>query len=369
MKKNLLLILAICVTGILGVNAQVTNLTPEQIKTDKDKKVEEIKTLQEDIDKLDAALATMDYSGWKFGGNGGVAFSGAGASNWQVAGDPISNGLTTNITVNAFANMTEDKFYWYNGGNLQLGYLTQWAELTDNFKLRDATSQTLDKLYLSSLPGYRINSELAVTGLVDIQTSLGNFADPATISAGVGVTWTPVQTMDGKLIPLKVVFHPLTWKGTYVKSDYGTDAASAFTNELRKSLGLEEGKHLISDFGLKFVADYARTIKILGNSIGWTTQLRGFAPYTQLTALIPDVTTGELIPDPAGATGPMELNWDNAFSVNLFKNLAVSANWNLRNFKPETAFLFDESLPGYNEDKAKNWQHLWNFGFGLSTTF
>jgi len=351
------------VTGIWSLNAQVTNLTPEQIKAEKDKKVGEIATLQGEIDKLDATLATMDYSGWKFGGNGGIAFSGAGASNWQVAGDPITNGLTTNITVNAFANMTEDKFYWYNGGNLQLGYLSNWTDLGD-LKLSDLTSKTLDKLYISSLPGYRINSELAVTGLLDIQTALGAFADPATFSAGVGVTWTPVKTMEGRLIPLKVVFHPLTWKGTYVKSDYSTDDDSAFTNELRKSLGLVEGKHLASDFGLKFVADYARTIKILGNSIGWTTQLRGFAPYTQLTELIPDPTDPTKLID-GDATGPMELNWDNAFSVNLFKNLAVSANWNLRNYKPETAFLFKDADP----DNDKNWQHLWNFGFGLSTTF
>jgi len=217
------------------------------------------------------------------------------------------------------------------------------------------------------LPGYRINSELAVTGLLDIQTALGAFANPATISGGLGVTWTPVQTMDGKLIPLKVVFHPLTWKGTYVKSEYGEGDNFAFTDELRKSLGLAKGKHLASDFGLKFVADYARTIKILGNSIGWTTQLRGFAPYTQLTELVPDLTD-PLNPDkftPGDSTGPLELNWDNAFSVNLFKNLAVSANWNLRNYKPETAFLFKDADP----DNDKNWQHLWNFGFGLSTTF
>jgi len=268
--------------------------------------------------------------------------------------------------------MTEDKFYWYNGGNLQLGYLSSWdKEKLAKGKLSDFTSNTLDKIYLSSLPGYRINSELAVTGLLDIQTSLGSFADPATISGGLGVTWTPVQTMNGKLIPLKVVFHPLTWKGTYVRSEYGTSKDFAFTNELRKSLGLAKDKHLASDFGLKFVADYARTIKILGNSIGWTTQLRGFAPYTQLTQLLPD-PTDPLNPDKfteGEATGPLELNWDNAFSVNLFRNLAVSANWNLRNFKPETNFLFDKDSPDYNEENAKHWQHLWNFGFGLSTTF
>jgi len=104
MKRILLLILAICTVGIVSVSAQVTNLTPDQIKADKDVKVEEIKKLQEEIDKLDGALATMDYTGWKFGGNGGVAFSGAGASNWRGTGDTIASGLTTNITVNAFAN-------------------------------------------------------------------------------------------------------------------------------------------------------------------------------------------------------------------------------------------------------------------------
>lgn len=361
MKQKFIAVLAFFAVISLGVNAQVGNLTPEQIQADKDAKLEEMKTLQEDIDKLDAALATMDYSGWKFGGNGGITFSGAGANNWWAAGDTVTNGLNTNITANLFANLSEDKFYWFNGLNVQLGYITNWFNLTDNFKISDATSQTLDKLYFSSLPGYRINSELAVTALLDVQSSLNNFANPAAISGGVGVTWTPVQTMDGKLIPLKVVLHPLTWKGNFVKKD-GNQA-------LRREFGMTGDQTVTSEFGLKFIADYARTIKFLGNNIGWTTQLRGFAPYTTFNPLSinPDDPTGPLL---AGeATGPIELNWDNAFSILLFKNLAVSANWNLRNYKPETAFLFDETLPGYDPENEKNWQHLWNFGFGLSTTF
>lgn len=350
MKQKFIALLTLLTVITFGVNAQVTNLTPEQIQADKDTKLEEIKALQEDIDKLDGALATMDYSGWKFGGNGGINFSGAGASNWQAAGEEIKNGLTTNIAANLFANMSEDKFYWFNGLNLQLGYLSNWTSLKD-IDFSDITSTTLDKLYFSSLPGYRINSELAVTALLDVQSSLGNFANPAQISGGVGITWTPVKTMDGKLIPLKVVFHPLTWKGNFVKKD-GNPL-------LRNEFGLTGDETLASEFGLKVVADYGRTIKLLGNSIGWTSQLRVFAPYTQLNPI-------NALGEPLESVGNPEISWDNAFSILLFKNLAVSANWNLRHFKPETNPQF---LEGSGFEDPKHLQQLWNFGFGLSTTF
>mgnify|MGYP003864466657 CR=1 FL=1 len=369
MKQKFIALLTLFTVITVGVNAQVSNLTPEQIQADKETKLEEMKTLQEDIDKLDKALATMDYSGWKFGGNGNIAFSGAGASNWQAAGEEIANGLTTNIGVNLFANMSEDKFYWFNGLNVQLGYLSNWTSLKDlNFS--DVTSTTLDKMYLSSLPGYRINSELAATGLLDVQSSLGNFGNPAAISGGIGITWTPIQTMDGKLIPLKVVFHPITWKGNVVKEldEPGADASPdelkkyATNQALRNEFGLTDGNTLASEFGLKVVADYGRTLKILGNNIGWTSQVRVFAPYTQIT---PIDAAGVELP----SVGNVEFNWDNAFSILLFKNLAVSANWNLRQFKPETNFLFNETSPDYDPEKAKHLQQLWNFGFGLSTTF
>jgi len=358
MKQKFITLLAFFAITALGVNAQVANLTPEQLEAEKTAKTDQITALQGDIDKINTALATMDQTGWRFGGNGGITFSGAGANNWWAAGDTVQNGLNTNITANVFGNLSEDKFYWFNGLNVQLGFLTNWFNLGDNGL---DWSNTLDKIYFSSLPGYRINSELAATGLLDVQSSIRNFANPAAISGGIGVTWTPVQTMDGKLIPLRVVFHPLTWKGNFVKKD-GNEA-------LRREFGLTGDKTVASEFGLKFVADYGRTLKILGNNIGWTTQLRGFAPYTKFTPLKvnPDDPTGDLIEGPA--TGPMELNWDNAFSILLFKNLAVSANWNLRNYKPETAFLFDKTREGYDPDQEKNWQHLWNFGFGLNMTF
>ncbi len=79
--------------------------------------------------------------------------------------------------------------------------------------------------------------------------------------------------------------------------------------------------------------------------------MRGFAPYTQQTSILGLDADGN--PQFADPTGPMELDWENAFSVLVFKNISVGANWNLRNYKPE----FD------------GWQHIWNAGFGLSTTF
>lgn len=359
MKQILLLILAICTVGMVSVNAQVTNLTPDQIKTEKDGKVEEIKKLQGEIDKLDATLANMDYTGWKFGGAGGAIFNANGSSNWAslgsvvntLTGDTVSgvSGITTAINVDLFANYKQSKYFWFNGLNLQQTFNVNLPSgiLDGDLGLGDILNRTSDKLYFQSLGGYRINSELAASANLDLNSSLSNFLNPATLSVGVGVTWTPTEFMDGKLIPLKVVFHPLTWRATIMNV---TDTADVKYNfDQRIGFGLQGDETIVSDFGLKFIADYSRNIKILGNSIAWTTRLKGFAPYTSFNPL--ELVGGELVE--GEAIGPMEFDWENAFSVLLFKNINLTANWNLRNSKAE----YD------------GWQHLWNAGFGLSTTF
>ena len=129
-----------------------------------------------------------------------------------------------------------------------------------------------------------------------------------------------------------------------------TDRADEkFNEEKRLDFGLRGDETVISDFGLKFIADYSRNIKLLGNSIAWTTRLKGFAPYTSFNPLA--LVNGEIVEQ--DAIGPMEFDWENAFSVILFRNLNITANWNLRN----------------NKTEYDGWQHLWNAGFGLSTTF
>jgi len=293
--------------------------------------------------------------GWNFGGTGGVNFSANGNQNWAALADGTAatsaTGLNTAAALDVYANYKEEKYFWYNGLNLQQSYLTSFNSLdadVTGFSLSDATDRVVDKLYFQSVPGYRINSEWAASGAFDLESSLGKFLNPGAVSGGVGVTWTPTQFMDGQLIPLRVIFHPLTWKGTIMNV---TDVADAdYNGDLRNSLGLTGDETLVSQFGLKFIADYGKTLRILGNNIAWKTQLRGFAPYTGFEPLVDD-GTGTLVPGPS--TGPMELNWDNAFSILVFKNISVGANWNLRNYKPE----FD------------GWQHLYNAGFGLSTTF
>jgi len=360
MKKNVLLILAICTACIFGVQAQVGNLTPEQMKADKDKKVEEIKTLQGEIDKLDAAIASSDYTGWKFGGAGGAIFNANGSSNWaalgavvnSITGDTVSgiSGVTTAVNVDLFANYKQEKFFWFNGLNLQQTFNINLPTgiLDGDLDLGDILNRTSDKLYFQSLGGYRINSELAASANLDLNSSLSNFLNPGNLSIGVGVTWTPTEFMDGKLIPLKVVFHPLTWRATIMNV---TDAADEkFNFDQRNRLGLKDDETIVSDFGLKFIADYSRSIKLVGNNIAWTTRLKGFAPYTSFNPLALN-DAGELVE--LDAVGPMELDWENAFSVLLFKNINLTANWNLRN----------------NKSEYDGWQHLWNAGFGLSTTF
>lgn len=361
MKQKFIAVLTLFVVLSFGVSAQVGNLTPEQLNADKTAKQDQIKALQGDIDKIDATLATMDYTGWKFGGSGGAIFSANGSSNWaalapvsSLSGDTIVDsgvsGVNTAINVDLFANYKQSKYFWFNGLNLQQTFNVNLPKgiLDGDLNFGDLVNRTSDKLYFQSLGGYRINSELAATANLDLTSSLSNFLNPGQISAGVGVTWTPTEFMDGKLIPLKVVFHPLTWRATIMNV---TDVADEKYNEtMRNSFGLSGDETVVSDFGLKFIADYSRGVKILGNNIAWTTRLKGFAPYTTFNPLELN-TAGELVE--GDAVGPMEFDWENAFSVLLFKNINLTANWNLRNFKAE----YD------------GWQHIWNAGFGLSTTF
>lgn len=349
MKKIILSLMTLCF-AVFTMNAQVDQ-DPVKLEAEKATKAAEIAKLQEEIDRIDKVLSTIDLTGWNFGGTGGINFSANGNRNW-VSADAAApnNGLNTAAALDVYANFKEEKYFWYNGLNVQQNYLSTFDSGIDNFNLSDFTDRILDKLYFQSVPGYRINSEWAASGAFDLESSLGQFLNPGAVSGGVGVTWTPTKTMNGKLIPLRVIFHPLTWKGTIMNV---TDPADEdFNLDLRNNFGLSGDETLVSQFGLKFIADYGRTLRILGNNIAWKTQLRGFAPYTGFEPLIADPDNpGSFIP--GASTGPMEINWDNAFSILLFKNIALAANWNMRSYSPEYDGL----------------QHLYNAGFGLSTTF
>jgi len=327
-----------------------------KLEAEKAAKAAEIAKLTEEIDRIDNVLSKIDLFGWNFGGTGGVNFNANGNKNWFALADGTAaesaTGLNTAAALDVYANYKQEKYFWYNGLNVQQSYLTSFNSLdadVTGFSISDATARVVDKLYFQSVPGYRINSEWAASGALDLESSLGQFLNPGSVSGGVGVTWTPTSFMDGKLIPLRVIFHPITWKGTFANVTDVTDVD--YNADLRNGLGLTGDETLRSAFGLKFIADYGRTLRILGNNIAWKTQMRGFAPYTSFEALVPDPTTGELLPgDP---TGPLELSWDNAFSILIFKNISLGANWNLRMYEPE----------------SEDWQHLYNAGFGLSNTF
>lgn len=358
MKKIILSLMTICFM-VFTMNAQVDQ-DPQKLEDEKAKKAAEIAKLQEEIDRIDKVLSTIDLTGWNFGGTGGINFAANGNRNWASADVSAPNsGLNTNAALDVYANFKEEKYFWYNGLNVQQNYLSQFESGLDDFNLSDFTSRILDKLYFQSVPGYRINSDWAASGAFDLESSLGRFLNPGYVSGGLGVTWTPTQFMDGQLIPLRVMFHPLTWQGTIVNvTEPDPDDPEAYNEALRQELGLFGDETLVSQFGLKFVADYGRTIRIIGNNIAWKSQLRGFAPYTSFQPLQVDgdgntILGTDGLPMLDAATGPMTLNWDNAFSILIFKNIALAANWNLRMYDPE----------------HDGWQHLYNAGFGLSTTF
>jgi len=60
---------------------------------------------------------------------------------------------------------------------------------------------TVDIINISSLAGYKVHPKFALSGLGELNTSLGKFLEPGTADIGIGGTWLPIKGMT-------VVIHP-----------------------------------------------------------------------------------------------------------------------------------------------------------------
>lgn len=293
MRKVLLLAFLI----MAGMSAQAQTLS--ELKAQRDAiatKAGEAKAVADDLQGQVDALSDkiLKLSGWRKGFNGLAGFNLTNSDNWVA--NPNKTAISTALSVGftAFANKTDEKSFWNNKGIISKAWND--IDLSDDEDDDLFDNGTVDLLNVSSLYGYKLSKTLAVSGLGELNTSLGNFFSPGTIDIGAGVTWTPVPA-------LTVVVHPLNYRLAFSGFD-----------------GVENSGGL----GAKLRADYTRNFKVGGKNIAWSSTLTSFLPYSSDEMTITP-TEGE----PYGAT-LFEYTWLNTLSLDIIKGVGLGINFGIR---------------------------------------
>ncbi|WP_088340106.1 DUF3078 domain-containing protein [Robiginitalea sediminis] len=238
-----------------------------------------IKAIQGRADAIQGQIDALP--GWKVGAFGVIGGSLSNFSNWYAQGLPNNSSGTIGFTVNAFANLKQEKFFWRNAANVNLSWvkLDDKDDPTDNDSFREA----VDVFNLSSLYGRKLSEKFAISALGEYRsTLLNNFNNPGYLDLGVGGTWTPIEN-------LIVVIHPLNYN--FVFSD--------------------EEDIFESSMGAKIVADYTRDI----GAIAFKSNLSAFMSYK----------SGDL----------SNWTWINSFSYTLWSKIGVGFDFGLRSNKQE----------------------------------
>ena len=284
------------------VTYQAQNLS--QLKKLQADKIGSIADFQAQIDavqgELDAIEDEIDrLSGWRKGITGIIGYDLMRANGWVANPIPNSRAASLNIGLSGYLLRDTEKTFWYN----TVSVVKAWNdvdisvdEMDDDIGLFD--NSILDNLNLSSHAGYKLSDKLAISAQAELNTSIHNFLEPATLDLGLGITWFPIQN-------LTVLVHPLNYN-------------IAFPPESGDLIGLETS----GSVGAKVRADYYNNFKILSKNVNWTSSFTAYFPYTSIDDIIID-----------GTTFSPEVNyytWLNSFSFEIWKGVGVGIGWGLR---------------------------------------
>ncbi len=273
MKKVLLLLTLFIV--ISSINAQ----TKEELQQQKAEKQAVADAAQAEANALQAKIDALP--GWRKGAFGTIGGSLSNFNNWYSQGTPNNASGNIGFTLNAYANLIEEKFFWRNSLNTNLN----WVKL-DNKDINtddDSFNPTTDVFNISSLYGRNITKTLAASGLMEYRTTLlDNFNDPGYLDIGIGATWTPIEN-------LIVVIHPGNYNFVFSNND------TVFESSL----------------GAKIVADYTRQI----GAINFKTNFSTFQSYQN--------------------SDLSNFTWTNSFGYTLWKMIGVGFDFGLRSNKQE----------------------------------
>jgi len=272
--KKIILVLTL-LFGLVAVNAQ----TKEELQTQKAAKQAEADAAQGEANAIQAQIDALP--GWRVGAFGTIGGSLSSFNNWYSQGSPNNSSGNIGFTVNGYANLIQEKFFWRNSLTTNLN----WVKLDDKDTDLDSDefNATTDIFNLSSLYGRKLSEKFAISTLGEYRTTLlNNFNDPGYLDLGVGATWTPIQD-------LIVVIHPLNYNFVFSKDN------PVFESSL----------------GAKIVADYTRQI----GAINFKTNLSAFQSYK----------SGDL----------SNWTWTNSFGYTLWKMIGVGFDFGLRSNKQE----------------------------------
>lgn len=282
--------------------------TKEELEAQKAEKQAEADKFQAEANAIQSQIDALP--GWRTGAFGTIGGTLSNFNNWYAQGTPNNVSGNIGITVNAFANKIEEKYFWRNALTTNLN----WVKLDDKDNGTDADSDfnpTTDVFNFSSLYGQRLNSKWAISGLAEYRTTLlDNFNDPGYLDLGFGATWTPVEN-------LVVVIHPANYNFVFSSGDTVFD----------------------SSFGAKIVADYTRQI----GAINFKTNFSTFQSYKD----------GDL----------SNWTWTNSFAYTLWKMIGVGFDFALRSNKQEAANAQGVAL-GDADNKLQSY-----YTIGLSYAF
>ncbi len=306
--KNLVFALAAMFT-LTSAYAQ----TLEELKAEQAPKKDSVTAIQGRVDALQAKIDALP--GWKKGAFGTIGGTISGFNNWYSQGTPNNSAGNIGFTVNAFANLKQEKFFWLNAANVNLSWVkfNDKDDPTDDDSFKEAT----DVFNISSLYGQKLSEKFAISGLVEYRTTiLSNINDPGYLDFGVGATWTPIPDM-------VVVFHPFNYNVVFSKEDTIFDSSG----------------------GLKIVADYTKQL----GDVNFKSNFSMFNSYK--------------------SSDFSNWTWTNSFGYTAFGKVGVGFDFGLRSNRQEALNYAVNTLgdTGATFDSVDNdLQTYWLFGLSYS---
>ena len=307
--KNSLFALVLML-GITSTYAQ----TEEEFKAQQAPKKDSISKLQGEVDAIQAKIDALP--GWKKGAFGTIGGNLSGFNNWYSKGAANSSAGNIGFTVNAFANLLQEKFFWRNSANVNLSWVKN-DNKDDNID-SDFESAT-DVFSITTLYGQKLSEKWAVSTLGEYRTTIiDNFNDPGYLDLGLGMTWTPITD-------LVVVIHPLNYNFVFSSGETVFD----------------------SSLGAKIVADYTKQL----GAVNFKTNLSMFQSYK--------------------SSDFSNWQWTNSFGYTLWKKIGVGFDFGLRDNKQEALNYAQNNAPVPNPaetfDTVDNkLQTYWLFGLNYA---
>lgn len=302
MRKYFLIVLAICGICTMGVCQTI-----EELKETQSEKTAAADELQAQVDALrseaDGLQTEIDkLSGWRKGVNGLIGFDFNNSDGWIANPNPNAKSSSLNLGINAFLLNDKEKTFWHNKGIVNKAWqdvdLSESDTGANNDKLFD--NGTVDLLNISSLAGYKILDNLALSGQGELNTSLGNMFNPGTLDIGFGITWLPIENMT-------VVIHPLNYRYAFAPGNIASSGSA----------------------GAKFRVDYTRDFDVSGKNLSWSSTLTSFIPYKDTKQTVID---GER----TWESSLNELTWLNTFNFEIWRGIGVGLTYGIRSAKFES---------------------------------